>query len=166
MTGPIPPTVEKGMREAVFRALRDPIYFARYPASVVRRQAAFLCAGPIASALAARERELEEARGLAERLGFELEMIGTENDELEEQAEEDARTIASLRTSAERMEADHAEEIARLKAALNNVEGKCELARSVYATERTATPSRAADAFAIVRDVARAALTPKEPHDG
>lgn len=52
MTVPTPPAVSEAMREAVFRALRDPMYFSRLPASVVRRQADFLIAGPIASEIA------------------------------------------------------------------------------------------------------------------
>lgn len=62
-----------------------------------------------ASELARLTAERDEARGEAERLRFEIETIGDVNDELEEQAEEDAAALTSLR-------AEHAAEVARLKA--------------------------------------------------
>lgn len=154
-------------------------------------------AGPIASALAALERERDEALAALTKINaIRNSIIGLQTMNWSEhiyplvaalnaagiegmdypEARENFGTmlertnaaeaeLATLRASAERIEADHAGEIARLRATLSDVEGKCELARSVYATENTATPSRAAQAFAIVRDVTRAALTPKETPD-
>lgn len=153
--------VDEGMREAVAR-WHDPQAFQRTDDSGFYWQhrraaayrwadAAFYPSSPIASALAARERELEEARSEARNYADMAEATGRM---MQDRVTELLAENATLRASAERTEADHAEEIARLKEVL-----------APLANASIGDPGRSG---LTIGDVlrAKAALTPKEPNDG
>lgn len=229
------PTIDEGMREAVaqmmFESAVSDLDLDWTWANALdgersewRRLAeAVLSTGPIASALAARERERDEARAVQQAMLIQIGDLARARGEAEgalaisekagivegwrdraltaeaerdeaRRAVDDVRTAmiqkhqtamrlldasqaenATLRASAERMEADHAEEIARLTAAL---EPFAKLGFSFdgfsFDPAELVVLGRCCGSFnskehshlQTAIDAARAALTPKEPDHG